>query len=140
MHDLIERAGALGLKVVYRDLGRRHGELHTSGIVYINHRRTEARQRLTLAHEMGHWWHGHDWTRDHDRERDEAQADRWAAAALITPDAYCSAERLVGAHPGAIARELGVTRRIVELRRESLERDARILATVEAWRADAWAN
>lgn len=140
MERLIERAGALGLRVVYRDLGRRHGELHTSGIIYINHRRTEVRQRVTLAHEMGHWWHGHDWSRDHDREHDERQADRWAAGELITPDAYCAAERLVGCDPGAIARELGVTRRLVELRRESLERDARILATVEAWRAEPWAG
>lgn len=140
MDRLIRAAEDLGLRVQYRDLGRASGYLFAPGLVVLNRRRSELTQRVTLAHEMGHWWHGHDWTRDHDRERDEVQADRWAAAALITPEAYFDAERVVGPHPGAIARELGVTRRLVELRREALARDARILATVEAWRSETWAG
>lgn len=130
----------MGLRVQYRDLGRVTGYLYGGGLVVLNHRHSLPAQRETLAHEMGHWWHGHDWTRDHDREHDERQADRWAAAALITPEAYFDAERTVGSHAGAIARELGVTRRLVELRRESLARDAQILATVEEWRSETWAG
>lgn len=134
MDQLIERAGALGLRVIFRDLGRRHGEVHSSGLVYINHRRTVDRQRLTLAHEMGHWWHGHDWTRDHDRERDERAADIYAARLLIEPGEYARAEMLCEGHSGAIARELGVTARLVELRREDFAREARNFAVIEEWR------
>lgn len=68
------------------------------------------------------------------------EADRYAARLLVSMDAYAEAEALVGCHPGAISRELRVTRRLVELRREDFARDARILETVERWRADTWAN
>lgn len=132
MDQLIERAGALGLRVIFRDLGRRHGEIHSSGLVYINPHRTVDRQRVTLAHEMGHWVHG--WLGGHQVERDERQADRYAARLLIAPDAYAAAEALVGEHPGALARELGVTRRLVELRQEDFARDRRIFAVVDEWR------
>lgn len=118
MQSLIHRAMALGLEVVWRDLGRRNGELTSGGFVVLNPRATYAAQRCTLAHEMGHWWHGHDWRGRHDRERDERQADTYAARLLISPLEYALAERTVGEHPGALAKELGVTRRLVELRRE----------------------
>lgn len=134
MERLIERAEALGLRVIFRDLGRRHGEIHSSGVVYLNPHRTDARIRVTLAHEMGHWRHSHDWTRDHSRERDEREADQYAARLLISPLEYAAAEALVGEHPGALARELGVTRRLVELRQEDFARDARTFAVVEEWR------
>lgn len=98
--------------------------MHSSGVVYLNHRKSVLTQRVTLAHEMGHWHHGHDWTRTHDRERDEHQADLFAARLLIDPLEYALAERIVGEHPGAIARELGVTTRLVELYRGDL-REAR---------------
>lgn len=124
----------------YRDLGRASGYLYAPGLIVLNHRRSELTQRMTLAHELGHWHHRHDWTTAHDRERDERQADQYAARLLIDADAYKRAEEAVGEHPGAIARELGVTRRLVELRREDFTRDARILATVAQWRADVWAG
>jgi len=75
-------------------------------------------QRVAVAHECGHWAHGHDWTRDHDRPRDERQADTYAARLLITAEAYASAEAIVGGHPGALARELNVTARLVDLWRQ----------------------
>ena len=133
MDLLIERAGALGLRVAFRDLGTRHGEVHSSGLVLINYRRTLCRQRVTLAHEMGHWTLGHDWSREHDKAHDERQADRYAARLLITMHNYEIAERLVGEHPGALARELGVTRRLVELRRGDFDREPRILE-MDEWR------
>lgn len=140
MEALIEWAEGLGLKVKFRDLGRRHGEIHSSGLVLINPHRTLTRQRVTLAHECGHAFHQHDWTRDHDQVRDEREADQYAARLLISPDAYAAAEDLCGPHPGALARELQVTRRLVELRQEDFKRDLRILATVEQWRRDTWAS
>ena len=135
MDQLIASAEALGLRVAFRDLGRRHGEAYSSGIVFINHRRTLCRQRVTLAHEMGHAHYGHDWSREHDKSHDERLADQYAARLLISPVEYALAERLVGEHPGALARELGVTRRLVELRRGDFERDARIFQVVDELRA-----
>lgn len=115
MHELIEHAEAQGLRVLWRDLGRRNGELTKAGLVVLNPRKSETTQRITLAHEIGHWHHGHDWTRTHDVERDERQADLYAARLLIDPHALEQAARLHGGHPGAIARELGVTTRLVAL-------------------------
>lgn len=115
MEDLLAHATALGLRVKFRDLGRRHGEVHSSGLVVVNDRRPLPARRITLAHECGHWAHGHDWTAAHDRPRDERQADAYAARLLITSAAYAEAEALVGPHPGALARELGVTARLVDL-------------------------
>lgn len=115
MDEVIEHAEALGLRVVWRDLGRRNGELTSAGVVLLNPRKSALTQRVTLAHECGHHWHGHDWTRTHDRSRDERQADVYAARLLISPMEYASAESLVGPHAGALARELGVTAHLVEL-------------------------
>lgn len=122
MQDLIDHATAMGLRVKWRDLGRRSGELHSSGLILLNPRKTMLTQRVTLAHEIGHRHHGHDWTREHDRATDERQADTYAARLLISPTDYALAERLVGHHPGALAKELGVTARLVELWRQSYER------------------
>lgn len=82
-------------------------------------------QRCTLAHEMGHWFHGHDWTRDHDRLADERQADQYAAELLISPLEYAIAEQLHGPHPGAIAKELEVTRNLVTLWQQTREGGSR---------------
>lgn len=121
MQRLLDIAGERGLRVKWRDLGRRNGEYHSSGLILLNHRRAETTQRVTLAHELGHAYYGHAWT-DNPRlhESQERQADRYAARLLITAADYAAAERVAGHHPGAIARELGVTRRLVELWREHL--------------------
>jgi len=115
MESLLAHAASLGLTVKWRDLGRRNGELTSSGLVLLNPRKSLTTQRITLAHECGHHWHGHDWTRSHDRERDERQADAYAARLLIEAADYAAAERIVGPHPGALAKELGVTPRLVML-------------------------
>lgn len=70
--------------------------------------------RCTLAHELGHALNNHDsraeaWLRD----RQEREADIFAANVLIDPGEYKSAELLYGPHPGAIAQELGVTIHLV---------------------------
>ena len=89
----------------------------------VNHRKSTLPQRETIAHEVGHHWHGHDWTRTHDVERDERQADMYAARLLIDPLAMERAAAVVGHHHGAIARELGVTTHLVTL---WLERPQRV--------------
>lgn len=118
MEYLIEHAASLGLRIKFASLSRRAAELHASGLIVVNPTRVPRIQRMAVAHECGHWVHGHDWTAAHDRPRDERQADTYASRLLITPEAYASAERCVGSHPGAIARELDVTARLVELWRE----------------------
>lgn len=129
MEDLIEHASRIGLRIKYADLGRRTAELHSSGLVFVNPHRALVLQRAAVAHECGHWVHGHDWTRDHDRARDERQADEYAARLLITPAGYAEAERVAGEHVGAIARELGVTARLVELWRDSYLRQVGVIRT-----------
>lgn len=120
MQDLIDYAIRNGWGVKFRDLGRRNGEYSRGLIVVNDRRRTGFTQRMTLAHEIGHAHHDHAWTDDpQERARQEREADVVAAHLLIRPDEYAYAERLVGAHPGAIAKELGVTPAYVELWRTS---------------------
>jgi Zn-dependent peptidase ImmA (M78 family) len=115
MDELLAEARAQGVRVAWRDLGRRAGEFHSSGLILLNPRRTEIVQRITLAHELGHAHYGHTWTDDPaDRAMREHLADRYGARLLITPAGYAAAERMVGPHPGAIARELEVTASVVE--------------------------
>lgn len=119
MQALIEEAERMGLRVAWRNLGRRSGQLHSSGLVVLNPSSSDLTQRVTLAHEMGHWHHGHDWSLGHSVERDERQADRYAAHLLIDPLDYERAAICTSGHAGAIAKEIGVTRRLVELWQES---------------------
>lgn len=119
MQRVIDHATALGLRVIYRDLGHRSGELMSNGLIVVNYRRSVLTQRVTVAHECGHWWHGHDWSMEHDKARDERQADLYAARLLIDAQAYAAAENLFEGCVGSIAKELGVTRRLVELWREN---------------------
>lgn len=73
-------------------------------------------RRCTLAHELGHATLDHlipapAWL----EARQEREADEWAARQLISPVEYKAAEMLCDAHPGAIARELGVTVNLVSV-------------------------
>lgn len=122
LDDLIAEAEARGLRVKWADLGRRAGELHSSGLVRLNHRRTAGTQRVALAHELGHHHCGHDWSAMHDVARDEREADLYAASLLFSPVEYALAERLYDGHPAGIARELDVPVRLVELWRTDVLR------------------
>jgi len=123
--ELVALAESQGLRVTAFDLGGRGGYLYKGGIVVLNVRHGLPAQRVTLAHEMGHWFHGHDWTRDdRHKDRDEREADLYAARLLISIDDYARAERIAGSHLGALAQELQVTRRLVSLRRIGLRAEA----------------
>ena len=113
-------AKKLGLKVVEQPLpGKVNAVLLPGGTVVLNSRRTAVTKRYALAHECGHWRYGHDWRYSHDRERDEFQADRYAAGLLINEIEYAKAETLVGPHAGAIARELLVPVDLVNIWRKT---------------------
>lgn len=137
MQRLLSIAGALGLFVEFRPLRRAAGYyLHQHGLIVLNSRTSDMLQRIVLAHELGHAHHGHDWSGAHNRARDELEADTYAARLLITPEAYRDAEMCVGPNPAAVAKELGVTRRLVVLRQSDFARDETILRTVEEWREE----
>lgn len=123
MQDLIDYALGRGWGVKYRDLGRRNGE-YSRGLITINdRRRTGFTIRMTMAHEIGHAHHDHAWTDDPVLSvRQEREADMFAAQILISLEEYARAERIVGAHPGAIAKELAVTENYVLLWREDYVR------------------
>lgn len=129
MQYVVAHAMGLGLRVKWRDLGRRNGELTSGRLILVNSRKPQIVQRCTVAHEAGHFAYGHDWTRDHDRAKDEWQADSYAARLLISPAEYALAEYLHGPHAGALAKELEVTRRLVEVWQQNLEQSGVALKT-----------
>ncbi|WP_159794520.1 ImmA/IrrE family metallo-endopeptidase [Puerhibacterium puerhi] len=135
MDELIAHAESLGMKVKWADLNRRAGEVRRSGLTLINHRKSETTQRIALAHEIGHWVHGHGYSAMHDVPRDELQADTHAAHLLISPVDYALAERMHEGHLGAIARELDVDTRIVQVWRDHVLRRAAASAGMAAVRS-----
>ncbi|MEJ6013254.1 ImmA/IrrE family metallo-endopeptidase [Corynebacterium sp. H127] len=83
------------------------------------------RNRISsIAHELGHAALGHivdppEWL----HPRQEKEADLWAARLLIRENDYIAADHHCDGHPGAIAQELGVTRRLVLAWRTFIERE-----------------
>lgn len=127
---LINLAEEYDHHVVFRDLGRRSGEVRSGGIIYINPRKTYLTQRMTLAHEIGHVALGHDWTTRHDAMADEHAADVFAAGVLIDPAEYAYAESIAGSHCGALAGQLGVTAGLVALWQQHHQRRGTFLRVV----------
>lgn len=111
-YQLVNDAHAAGIAVMTRSIGRHHGRyLHKHRLIMLSPRLTGPQTLSILAHELGHAHYGDDGPQEDDVE---ARAWRWAARALITAQDYELAERVVGHHRGAIARELGVTRQVVD--------------------------
>lgn len=99
----------MGVDVEYVDLGTvRHGEYHDPDLILLNARCTEAQMLAALAHEVGHAVY-----RETGRTANCSRADEYGAALVISEGDYAEAEALVGHHPGAMARHLGVTRRLI---------------------------
>lgn len=107
MEALLARAHSLGHMVEFTPLHVHSGLLMPDKLILINSRRSTLTQRAALAHELGHVIHGHDWRLPHSRERDEVQADRYAAGLLISSVEYAAAEAMHES-PAAIAAELEV--------------------------------
>ena len=120
LNSLLQHAASIGCRVYFLPIDDQlDGYLSANGDIVINSRMTETYQREVLAHELGHVHHGHDWRAPHDEPRDERQADLYAARLLISPVEYAAAEQL-HSHPGAIAKELGVSQYLIELWQGSL--------------------
>ncbi|ACV09905.1 ImmA/IrrE family metallo-endopeptidase [Jonesia denitrificans] len=118
MDALIEMAQAAGYKVEWVSMSRYTGLLLDDRIL-INQHRSIMTQRVALAHELGHIHHGHDWrVNPHSRERDERQANRFAAELLVDPVELMEAEMLYES-PGAVAAALSLPESILDIWRAS---------------------
>lgn len=116
LKHIIEHANRIGLTVEEDSLrGALNAVLLPGGRVILNEARTEATKKYALAHECGHWKYGHDWRKQHDRDRDEYQADRYAGKLLISPIEYAKAEQMFDGHLGAISRELLIPAHVLKI-------------------------
>ena len=108
--DLHDLAAAIGARVESHAAGPKGRYVHQARTISIRCDLGPTRYRCTLAHELAHAVAGDEptgvaWL----DARMERIADERAARWLILPADYAAAEDLVGPHPGALARELGVT-------------------------------
>ena len=90
-----------------------------TGTIYLD-RHLDCRPRYALsvlAHELGHYTLGHTCAQSIHGER---LADEWAAQLLIPVSDYRLAETLHGNNHYSLARELGVTHKIIEAYQRSL--------------------
>lgn len=113
MDALHRHAADLGLDVDWTlDLpAGRHGcYLHDRRVIRLHYRLTAAQALAALAHEVAHAIEGHRAT----TPAHERRADELGASLVITSREYAAAEASVGPHLGSLARELGVTPRLVE--------------------------
>lgn len=95
--------------------------------VCLNYYCTQAQALSALAHEVGHAIFS-------DRcssEAIERRADEMGASFVIEAREYAAAERLVGSHAGALARQLGVTRDLILAWRRWWWRRGRFEAAVD---------
>ncbi|XBH22725.1 ImmA/IrrE family metallo-endopeptidase [Jonesiaceae bacterium BS-20] len=120
MIDLITLARRQGFHVEFLPLAEYDGLLLSGGNILVDSGITERRQRETIAHELGYAYYGHSHGAEHDDEIYERQANSFAARLLVDPVEYAIAESL-HPHPGAIAKELGVSQYLVELRQTQLQ-------------------
>lgn len=110
MEALLAEARRLRVKVHQAKLPppRRGYYAPEHNLIVLHKGLTLPQRRETLAHELGHAYHGHDCT----TPRTEAQAWRRAAQLTVDVDAYRAAEAL-NHHPAAIALELDLTPRLI---------------------------
>lgn len=112
MNELYQHAADLGLSVEWACglPARLHGHyVDADRTVYLNYYCTAAQALAALAHEIGHAEYG-------DRcstPSIERRADEFGAGLVLSSTEYARAEELVGEHPGALARELGVTVKLI---------------------------
>lgn len=114
MDRLLDLAETAGLTVEFRPLRLHSGLMMPGNRILIDPRKSTMTQRVALAHELGHFHHSHDWRNPHDRQKDELQADCYAASLLIDVESYAAAEVIYDS-PAAIASALEVPLRLLEM-------------------------
>lgn len=123
-HNLEELAARLGATIITHDGGEK-GRYYGHGIISLRRGLGPKNYRCTLAHELAHHALGHDpaatgWVHD----RQERQANEWAARLLINPTDYATTEAIYGPHPATLAHELGVTVKVLKTWQSLYERTA----------------
>lgn len=122
----MDLANQTELTIEYAELPPdRDGEyLHDRGLIRLRPGMVGRHHRSVLAHELGHAAFGDTPSPFGPiAARQERRADEWASLRLIRKVDYELAERLHGAHPGAMAIDLGVTRSIVTAYQRVLARE-----------------
>lgn len=117
--DLYALAAAYGVTVAEHDGGPKGFYDHDRRLISLRTGLRDRARRATLAHEIGHAAAGDQLTGlEWIDRRAERRADEYAARLLIDPAAYRAAEAMHGPHPGAIARDLGVTVHLIYVWRD----------------------
>jgi len=99
----------MGVMVDYVDLGpKRHGDYTHPDLIRLNPRCRQDQLLSALAHEFGHAVYCED-----AKTANCKRADEIGGSYVVTEREYEIAEGIYGPHPGAIARHLGVTPRLV---------------------------
>lgn len=113
--DLLDLAAHNGVRVRSADLGEISGYYDDdTRCITLDICLATYQVRSTMAHELSHAKHRDRPVRQKDvHEARERRADADAARMLIDPLEYAAAEAFVGPHAGALAVELGVTRKVV---------------------------
>ena len=122
--NLEQLAAQLGAAIITHDGGEK-GRYYGHGIISLRRGLGPKNYRCTLAHELAHHSLGHDpaatgWVHD----RQERQANEWAAKLLISPTEYATTETLYRPQLSLIAHELGVTVKVLKTWITLYERNA----------------
>lgn len=117
LETLEAHADIIGVDIEYKPLSGLFGYYNkTDSLIVINSTAPIAWQVYTLAHELGHAYHGHEC----DTGYAEHYADLYAAELLIKPAAYRSAETEADGNPAGIAHLLELPLPFIEFYRERL--------------------
>lgn len=113
LDELLHHCGDLGIDVDYEDLSHKkhRGEWRWWCRAIVLHEGLTTAQTISvLAHEIGHVMFGDECS----TPAVERRAWEYAASLLVTPEEYRDAEAITGPHSGALAKELGVTVKLVD--------------------------
>ena len=109
-------AEAIGVRLQRHDNGPKGFYHHPTRTISTRRGLSIQAYKSTLAHELAHATYGDEPTGNgHYDRRQEARADRWAANALISPEAFADAYVWHRGHLPAIADELEVTQHILDI-------------------------
>ncbi|MEW4620732.1 ImmA/IrrE family metallo-endopeptidase [Corynebacterium amycolatum] len=120
-NELISIAEAAGVRVTWHKRGPKGAWIPYERRISLRHGMDDASTRCTMAHELAHMWLGHPAPASNKQER---QADRFAAQLLVSPVEYALAEQIYEARPQLIAAELGVTNEVLAVWRGMYEKRA----------------
>lgn len=121
--EIVALAGSIGVSLTDHQSGPKGLYDNRTRTISLRTGLSERAYRSTLAHELGHAFHGDELTGvDWIDYRMEKRANNFATNLLIDHRHYATAEDLHGPHDDMIAHELGVTRYLLAHWRDTYER------------------